>query len=87
MKTIVRKETGLSTFLFNDNVNINVFADKVEIGDPVQFTIADCNLENCIVYENVSQPVDYVGGKYFYSDNTWSTNPDFVDPRIGRDQA
>jgi hypothetical protein len=84
MKTIVKIETGLSIYLFDDNIDIQMFSDRIEIGNPMQFTISDCNSSNCIVYENVTTPTDYTGEKYFYKNNTWSENTNFIDPTIFR---
>jgi len=87
MKTIVRKDNGISIWLFNDDVNIVIGPTKTQITNNFIRTIEDCDTSNSLMYENVTPPSDWFYHKYIYSNNTWSDNPNFVDPRIERSTA
>ena len=80
MKTIVRKDNNISLYLFEDSVYVEIGADKTIIGNPATLYIDDCNTENSLLIENVTNPQDWRGWKYFYIDNKWSLNPDWIDP-------
>jgi len=82
MKTIVTNANNISLYLFNDSENIIVEIDKIIIGDPERLIIGDLNSSNSKVFKNVENPNDWYGHKYFYSNNRWTLNPDFIDPRI-----
>lgn len=80
MKTIVRNASGLSLYLFNDEVRLTVGPLHIVVGDPVHFIIGDCNESNVTIYAGIDAPSDWAGGKYLYADAKWSLNPDYVDP-------
>jgi len=87
MKTICRlpdfDPANVSIYLFDDSKPVEIASDKTTIGDPSNpdFYIADCNSSNCILYENVTDPGDYAGWKYFYTpDEGWVLNPGWVPP-------
>lgn len=80
MKTIVRNQNNVSLYAFSDDVVIQVFDDRVEIGIPVHFIIADCNAENVTVFDNMPHVDEYIGWKYLVIDGQWALNPDFIDP-------
>ena len=79
MKTIVRAGTNISLYLFDQNEEVTVYSDHISVGNPVRFNIGDCSSSNAILYENVSNPGDWSGWKYFYTpENGWALNPDWV---------
>ena len=82
MKTITRNEDNISIWLFADDKVLDVQSDKIIVGDPEELIIADCNSNNVTVHENVTEPDDWYGWKYFYDGTTWTLNPDWVDPRL-----
>ena len=76
MKTLVKD--NFSLYVFQDVEVVNIAADKTTIGNPEQLIISDCNSTNSVMYENVSPPEDWSGCKYFYINNTWTLNPNWV---------
>lgn len=85
MKTIVRNQNNVSLYAFADDVVIQVLDDRVEVGTPIEFVIADCNAENVTVFDNMPDVDDYMGWKYLVINGQWTLNPDFVDPRLGNE--
>jgi hypothetical protein len=83
MKTITFNDSNVSVYLFADDKALDVQSDKIIVGDPEELIIGDCNSSNVTVHENVTEPDDWFGWKYFYDGTTWTLNPDWVDPREG----
>jgi len=84
MKTIIRNTTTVSLYLFEDAEVVNVFADRIEIGNPLRMTLADCNSGNATLIEGVTDPGDWVGHKYLYTATGWELNPDYVEPDLAQ---
>lgn len=81
MKTITRNDNNVSIYLFDDATYVDIQADKTIVGDPVQFIIDDCNDSNTTLFENVSNPENWQGWKYLYTESDgWVLNPDWIDP-------
>ena len=40
MKTITDKATGASIYIFENNINLDISAQQITVGDPVEFTIS-----------------------------------------------
>jgi len=81
MKTIVENQTGLSKFVYEDDMVITMESDRIVIGDPEILVVACHNETDSTVYENVTDvPSDWVGNKYIYDGTTWTQNPHWVDP-------
>lgn len=78
MKTLVKNNTSL--YVFEDSEALTITSDHIIVGNPVKFTIADCNSGNTEVFEQVTPPADWTGHKYFFDGTTWTENPDWVDP-------
>ena len=78
MKTITDKATGASIYIFENNINLDISAQQITVGDPVEFTIIDFNSSNTIIYENVDPPDDWKGYKYLYDGTTWAANENFT---------
>ena len=81
MKTITRNEDNISIWMFADDKALDVQSDKIIVGNPEELIIGDCNSSNVTVHENVTEPDDWFGWKYFYDGTTWTLNSDWVDPR------
>ena len=79
MKTIVELETNESKYLENDDTVINVFEDRIEVGDPLIYVIGDLNSENSEVIENVTAPNEWIGCKYLYVDGAFEINSSWED--------
>jgi|TARA_Y100000015_G_scaffold1970_1_gene1943 hypothetical protein len=81
MKTIIKTDTNLSLYIFNDDVVVDIQGSQTSVGDPVTMHVWDCNLSNVTLIENVTPPADWTGHKYFYTaTDGWQSNPDWVDP-------
>lgn len=81
MKTIVETTTGLSKYLLEDNVSLDITAENIVVGQPAKFIIADLNSSNTVVYESVTAPEDWAGNKYTFDGSAWALNPDWVEPQ------
>ena len=89
MKTICRlgdfQVPNLSIYLYADDKQILIESDKTTIGDPSNpdLYIMDCTTANCVLNEGVTEPTDWFGWKYTFTDaGGWVLNPDWVDPRV-----
>lgn len=80
MKTLVSRKNGLSLYIFNDDVYVEPNSAQVNVGEPLEFSIADCNAFNAALHENVTPPEDWAGCKYLFDGATWTLNPNWVDP-------
>ena len=80
MKTLIRAETNLSLYIFDDAVAIVQTQSMTTVGDPVEFNIADCGTDNSTLISDVTPPSDWAGCKYFFDGTTWELNPDYVEP-------
>lgn len=81
MKTITRKNTNISLYLFTDDTVVDMGPSDTTVGDPIQFIIADCSTENANLYAEVTDPGDWQGWKYLYTpDIGWALNPDWTPP-------
>ena len=89
MKTICRLADytagpHISLYLLADDKQVLIGSDKTTIGDPSNpdMYIMDCDSSNVVLHEDVTEPDDWYGWKYFYTtDGGWVLNPDWVDPR------
>lgn len=81
MKTIVHKEFNVSLYLFDDSKFVSVVDNQTIVGNPTEFIIADCNNSNVTLFENVTDPGDWKGWKYLYTEaNGWQLNPNWNPP-------
>jgi hypothetical protein len=79
MKTIVRKGTNVSLYLFDDSVYVDIAADKTTIGDPATLYIDDCTTANATLFEGVTTPEEWTGWKYLYTtESGWELNPNWT---------
>lgn len=80
MKTLIKKETFVSIYLFENDEFVDIQQDKIIIGNPLKFIVDDCNLQNSELVLNVSAPNDWIGTKYVYINSTWQPNPNYIEP-------
>ena len=80
MKTLTKD--GRSLYLFDDNEALLIEADKITVGDPVKFIIADCNSQNTVLHEGVTAPEDWQGCKYLFNGTTWTPCPHWFEPAM-----
>lgn len=78
MKTLVKDNKSL--YLLADDEVVVLTPENITVGEPPKFIIADCNSTNTTLYEGVTGPADWVGGKYLFDGTTWTVNPDWVEP-------
>ncbi len=81
MKTIVDKDTNISLYLVTNDKIIKQSSSLIEIGEPTETVITDKNIDNIIIYENVTEPADWFAGKYIFDGTDWSLNADFQEPK------
>jgi hypothetical protein len=81
MKTVVRKDTNVSLYLFPDTTVVLLNASQMQVGEnPIEFLVLDCDTSNAIIYENVTNPNNWMGWKYLYNGSAWVDNPNWIDP-------
>ena len=80
MKTIVRKESNISIWIFNNSQSVDVQENQTAVGEPVEFFISDCTTSDCDLIEGVTPPSDWDAHKYLYASGSWTLNPDWVNP-------
>lgn len=71
MQTICRDDNKVSLYLFSDETLIVQLPDKIEVGDPLELIIDDCNENNVTVHKDVTPPEDWEAWKYTFSDGAW----------------
>lgn len=85
MKTIVENSTKLSKFLYEDDKQILMEADRITIG-PVnnpELYVGCHSMNDCTLYENIDGPSEaWAGNKYMFDGTTWTANPDWKDPAV-----
>ena len=79
MKTIIRKETNLSLYIFEDDEIVDVSDSDMKIGNPVDLIVFDCNSENVSIIENINPPNDWEGNKYTFDGTTWTVTQKWID--------
>ena len=75
MQTITKE--GVSLYTFADDVTLAVTEKSITTPD---FIIGDCNNTNSVVYQGVTPPSDWAGGKYLFDGAAWELNPAWVAP-------
>ena len=79
MKTIIRKQSNISIWVFNDSQSVDIQENQTVVGKPIELFICDCTTSDCDLIEGVTPPTDWVGHKYLFSNGSWTLNPDWVD--------
>lgn len=80
MKTITLNTNNVSIYIFEDSETVVLLDTCVEIGNPVDNTVLDCNKNNVTLHENVTVPNDWDSHKYIY-DGEWNQNPKYNPPK------
>ena len=76
MKTITN-DTQISIYVFEDDKVLDITAENIIVGDPVEFIIADCNSSNTTLHEGVESPGDWIGSKYLFDGTNWTANENY----------
>lgn len=71
MKTITLKNKT-SVYLFEDSDELFLDSDRIIVGNPTKLVIADLNVSNTNVYENVIAPVDWKAHTYLFDGVDWA---------------
>jgi len=87
MNALIDKETNACVYIFSNDVVVKIQNDSTIVGDPVEFIIADMNLKNCKLIQNVEQPENYMGWKYLWINGSWQLNPDFKPPTFDENKS
>lgn len=72
MQTICRDDNHVSLYLFSDDTLIVQYEDRIEVGDPVEIIIQDCNENNVSVFTGVTPPEDWEAWKYTFDGISWA---------------
>ena len=75
-KTLILTSTGESKYIFDNEDNVVLFENKITTPN---FEIADMSSQNSTIIENVTPPLDWVGNKYLFVNNTWELNPNYIE--------
>jgi hypothetical protein len=80
MQTIVRKDTNISLYYLNDDVNVTITDTETTLtesdGTPIMIII-DCTSADCTLHKNVEGVADWWGWKYKYDGTEWTLNTNF----------
>ena len=76
-KTIIQNATKKSSYIFDDDVAIQITDTTIITPN---FIVSDLNSGNSTLVENVTPPEDWFGNKYLYEDGVWTQDPNWVDP-------
>ena len=74
MKTIIRKDTKISYYLFANDAGVTL--EETQTTTP-NFTIGDMNSANAEIIENVEPPNDWYKMKYTYIDGVWALSSEW----------
>ena len=85
MKTLIRQNTNVSLYLFDDAETVVMTATETTIGNPPTRIVQDCHTGNATLVSDVTAPQAWTGWKYLY-DGQWTLNPDWVEPEQGPEQ-
>lgn len=78
MKTIVENATNQSLYLLADTETVAMNETHIVVGDPARFIVGDCNSGNTTLIEGVTEPAEWVGRKYLYTEaDGWALNPNY----------
>jgi hypothetical protein len=83
MKTLIKLDSNLSVYVFDDAEFISQNLTSTTIGNPVKFYILDCNTDNSKIIDNVTPPTDWVGSKYTFVNKKWAINSEYVKANNG----
>lgn len=73
MQTIIKKQTGESAYLMNDDVEVSITFKEITLGNPNEpdLIILDLNLDNSLVLAEVTPPADWEANKYRVENGEW----------------
>lgn len=71
MKTITLKNKT-SVYLFEDLDIVLLDFDRIIVGNPIKLTIADLNIGNSNLHENIVAPDDWKAHTYLFDGTTWT---------------
>lgn len=78
---------NVARYIFSDETLINVEADHVKVGNPLELVIGDMMRSKCTVHIAVDNvPEDYEGCKYNFDGTNWTLNPDWSPPLSEEDR-
>jgi hypothetical protein len=80
MKTVVRTNSNVSLYLLPDEMEVLIDSESMTLGNPPQYLVLDCNISNCLLIENVTNPNGWKGGNYLYVNGEWLPNPEWIEP-------
>ena len=68
---------GVAVYAVEDDIAVTMNQDNIVIGD---WIIKDMHSGNVILYTDVTDvPEDFIGGKYFYTNGSWTLSPNWDD--------
>lgn len=80
MKTLVFNGYSIYKFEDTDVIAQNGLETSVYKNGDLVLRISDMNNANSTIFEGVTVPTDWAGHKYKFDGETWTQNPDWVDP-------
>ena len=83
-KTLTFNDTKISPYVFADDKNVTMGADKITVGadaDP-DFYIGDMNSGNATLHTGVTAPADWQGNRYTFDGTSWVQVSGWVDPKV-----
>jgi hypothetical protein len=80
MKIVTRTSSTMSLFVLNDDEVLTWDDRGMIIGSPEWMIVPDCPAETVTIFDNISSPEDWEGGKYLFDGTTWTISPKWVEP-------
>jgi len=81
MKILIVNSSNVVKYQFDDEVEIVLEPTRICV--PGKFNIGDINSSNTTLVEGLDAadlPEDWIGNKYLYADNTFTLDPDYLEP-------
>tara|TARA_R110000796_G_scaffold252109_1_gene385171 strand:- start:55 stop:315 length:261 start_codon:yes stop_codon:yes gene_type:complete len=77
---VLTKTGGMPINVFEDSMDVTITDSQVEVGNPLMYVNLDYNNSNCNLYTDVNLPDDYAAQKYTFDGESWTLNPDWIEP-------
>lgn len=81
MKIITRTSSNMSLYVLSEDETLTWDDRGMVIGSPEWLIVSDCPADSVTVFDNITPPDDWRGGKYLFDGKAWKVNPDWVEPQ------
>lgn len=89
MQVITLKSNDVAVYVAAGNATYKTFDNYTEVYTPISDTdtritrVMDLRIDEVNVYTGVTDiPSDFIGYKYVYANDEWTSNPDYIEPEL-----